>query len=225
MMALAAIAFDLDGTLVDSAPDIAHALNTALHAHGLQSFAAPRIRAWIGDGPDALIWRALEAQVPGIAAEPTRLQKLRAAFDAVTLAAPLRHGRVFDGIPAVLEQLGARLPLVVVTNKPTALAHAVLEAAGLRHRFAQVHGADAPELRKPAPRLLWQACAALNVAPSQMLMVGDSGLDVRAAHHAGCSAALALWGYGDDVPADDSRVWRVATPHHLIEGVALASVA
>lgn len=122
LRAVRAVAFDLDGTLVDSAADIGHALNTALAGAGLRCFDLATVRTWIGDGPDALIARALAAQ--GLSADDAALrQSLRAGFDAATLAAPLGQGRVFPGIAALLRQLSERrYPLAVVTNKPTRLA-------------------------------------------------------------------------------------------------------
>lgn len=213
-----AIAFDLDGTLVDSAPDIAAALNAALVSEGLQRFDLNAVRGWIGDGPDALILRALAAQGHQQPAEAVRT-RLRCEFDAHTLAAPLACGKVFDGIADLLAQLFDHYPMAVVTNKPTALAHAVLDAAGLSRFAATVHGADTTELRKPAPGLLLAAAQRLRVPPERLLMVGDSAPDMLAAHHAGCPAALVAWGYGGDAVPGDLRPWRVAQPEHLLNGL------
>ncbi len=210
-----ALAFDLDGTLVDSAPDIGHALNRALHESGLQGFALDLVRTWIGDGPDPLIVRALAALGQG---EPTAALRasLRAAFDRATLAAPLAQGRVYEGIDALLQKLQPRWPLVVVTNKPTALARAVLDAAGLRSRFAAVYGADAAALRKPAPAMLLQAARDLGVVPQQLLMVGDSVPDMGAASAAGAPAVWAGWGYGvvDTLPS--APRWHIDRPDQLL---------
>ncbi|WP_428419708.1 HAD-IA family hydrolase [Methylibium sp.] len=211
-----AIAFDLDGTLVDSAPDIAHALNTGLHEAGLQSFDLDRVRSWIGDGPDALIARAMSAQGLDAVSTAVVTSRVRAAFDVITLAAPLRHGMVYDGIAALLTPLQALRPLVVVTNKPTRLACAVLQAAGLLGHFAAVHGADTKRQRKPSPLLLEEAADRLRVSPGRLLMVGDSILDLRAAHAAGSQAALVLWGYGHHAVPESVDAWRVATPRHLL---------
>jgi phosphoglycolate phosphatase len=213
-----AVAFDLDGTLVDSAPDIAAALDAALCSAGLQRFDLVTVRAWVGDGPDALIARALAAQ--SLADAPPELRiRLRRGFDAHTLAAPLAHGRVFDGISELLAGLHRHYPLAVVTNKPSHLARAVLCAAGLSDFTVSVHGADTAELRKPAPGLLLAAAQRLAVSPARLLMVGDSAPDVLAAHNAGCPAALVAWGYGHgDVP-EQLRPWRVAEPQHLLQGL------
>jgi phosphoglycolate phosphatase len=210
-----ALAFDLDGTLVDSAPDIGHALNQALHESGLPGVAVERVRAWIGDGPDPLIARALAALGQG-QADPALRAMLRAAFDRATLAAPLAQGRVFEGIDALLQQLQPHWPMVVVTNKPTALARAVLAAAGLLPRLAAVYGADVASLRKPAPAMLQQAARQLGVAPQHLLMVGDSAADMGAAAAVGAPAVWAGWGYGLLHALPSAPLWRIDRPDQLL---------
>ncbi len=214
-----AIAFDLDGTLVDSAPDIAFALNQALTQAGLTGFDVARVRAWVGDGPDVLIDRALAAL--GCSGASANLRsELRRGFDAATLGAPLRHGRVCDGVAALIEQLRHVVPMVVVTNKPTTLARAVLDAGGLLEPMQAVFGADSAALRKPGPGLLLQAAAYLGLAPQRLLMVGDGAADLGAARAAGCPAAHVGWGYGDGAGAE--AAWRVATPEQLYERLCAA---
>ena len=212
-----AIAFDLDGTLVDSAPDIRVALNAALEEAGLERFDLDTVRAWIGDGPDALILQALRRQdLGGSEALRTRLRK---SFDAATLAAPLKHGSVFDGIAELVAGLRRALPMVVVTNKPTPLARAVLDAAGLLQPMVGVFGADTAVQRKPAPFLLQAAARQLGVEPARLLMVGDGPADLLAAQAAGCPAALVAWGYGGHAAANAAEAacaWRVSTPQQLL---------
>ncbi len=213
--AIAAVAFDLDGTLVDSAPDISHALNSSLAQEGLRRFDLATVRAWIGDGPDLLIQRALTEQ--GVALDDNALRvRLRRAFDVATLAAPLVDGRVYRGIIDLITGLHRVLPMVVITNKPTPLARAVLDAADILPFLAGVHGADSAAQRKPGPAMLLAAAASLGLAPARVLMVGDGPADLLAARAAGCPAALVAWGYGHDaVPAGlDPR--HIDTPQQLL---------
>jgi len=212
---IAAIAFDLDGTLVDSAPDIGQALNSALARAGLRRFDLGAIRAWVGDGPDALIDRALAKQ--GVdQADGSLHSRIRNDFDAATLAAPLDLGRVYPGIWEMLKALHDRVPMAVVTNKPTDLARAVLEAAGLLEFMQTVSGADRPELRKPRPAMLLAAGEWLGVDLSRLLMVGDGPADIRSAEAAGCPAALVAWGYASDAVPASARLLHVATPGELL---------
>ncbi len=215
LRAISAVAFDLDGTLIDSAADIGHAVNTALAAAGLQRFDLAAVRGWIGDGPDALIARALAAQ--DLSATDLALrQALRAGFDAATLATPLAHGHVYPGIAELLQQLSAHgYPLAVVTNKPTQLARAVLEAAGLLPFLSHLQGADSTAQRKPSPLMLQTTAAHLGVSTSRLLMVGDAPPDILAARAAGCPAALVGWGYGAHAVPVALNPWRVDQPQQL----------
>jgi len=218
MRAIKAVAFDLDGTLVDSAPDIQRALNASLRREGLPHFDLNRVRGWIGDGPDALIARALEAQ-GGSGADAALRARLRRWFDAATLAAPLAGGAVFPGIVDLVAGLSRVLPMVAVTNKPTPLARAVLDAAGLLPYLQGVHGADEPALRKPAPAMLLAACERLGVAPHELLMVGDAEPDMRSAHAAGCRAVLVSWGYGHATLPAWLDPLKVDAPAQLLEAL------
>lgn len=195
----AALAFDLDGTLIDTAPDIGAALNRALVGQGLQAVDAAQVRGWIGDGPDRLIERALQSQQ--VIPTPVLGTALRTAFDAATLAAPLAAGAVFPGIADLLARWHGRLPMAVVTNKPTTLSRSVLTAAGLLQHFEAVLGADRPAQRKPAPALLHAAARALGVPHARLLMIGDSRNDLLSAREAGCPALWVAWGYGDATAA------------------------
>ncbi|MBX3623093.1 MAG: HAD-IA family hydrolase [Rhizobacter sp.] len=212
-----ALCFDLDGTLVDSAAGIAHALNTSLQSVGLRRFELDTVRGWVGDGPDVLIRRALEACALRAADLTALAAQLRTSFDAVTLREPMAEGAAYDGVGALLHALSADYPLAVVTNKPTPLARAVLDAAGLLGAFDSVHGADTPAQRKPAPLLIQQACAQLDVPVADTLMVGDGPADLLAARAAGCHAAWVSWGYGHAQAAPPPGTWQLDTPQQLLE--------
>ncbi|MCX7175382.1 MAG: HAD-IA family hydrolase [Proteobacteria bacterium] len=215
-MLFKAIAFDLDGTLVDSAPDIAHALAVALCREDLPGFDLTTVRGWIGDGPDVLIARAL-ATCGAASNDPALRSRLRVAFDAATMSTPLVHGSVYGGIEALLAQLKDKLPLLVVTNRPTVLAKAVLSMAGLLPYFSAVFGADTHAQRKPAPFMLEAAALQLGLDRRHLLMVGDSPADLQSARTAGCSAVLVNWGYGAAHVPPDPGLWRVDTPSDLTQ--------
>jgi phosphoglycolate phosphatase len=222
MNPIRAVAFDLDGTLVDSAPDIGEALNRALRRVGLPTFEPGQVRGWIGDGPDVLIDRALQAL--GQPADTAVRAGMRRDFDSHTFESPLQHGSVYEGIAALLRQLQGRWPMVVVTNKPSALARAVLGAGGLLPHFSGVYGADEAHWRKPAPHLLERAAADIGVAPARVLMVGDSAADMGAAVAAGAQTAWAGWGYGRPHALRDSAQWRIGHPSELMPIVCAAMV-
>lgn len=213
-----AIAFDLDGTLVDSAADIWHALNAGLSETGLPNVDLATVRGWIGGGPDKLIARALAHL--GRTDDATLPARLRTAFDRATLAAPLDHGMVYDGIDEMVEGLYAVCPLVVVTNKPTPLARAVLAAAGLLPFMSAVYGGDREELLKPSPSMLVDASDRLAVSPAQLLMVGDSAADLLAAQAAGCPVALVNWGYGEHAAVPGVTPWPLTRPADLLAAMS-----
>lgn len=212
-MSIQAIAFDLDGTLVDSAAGVTLALNAALMNAGLAGFDRATVRGWIGDGPDALIQRALRASALDGVNPATLAWRLRRDFDEVTLRDPGAQGEPYPGIAELLRELSGAWPLAVVTNKPTPLARAVLEAAELLAFFAAVHGADTPAQRKPSPLLIEQAAQRLGLPAAALLMVGDGAADLRAAHAAGCRAAWVSWGYGEPPTGD---AWRLDAPQDLL---------
>jgi phosphoglycolate phosphatase len=210
------IAFDLDGTLVDSAPDIRHALNSALIKAGLKPFELERVRGWIGDGPDNTITQALMAQDVDPANAELRA-RLRRSFDVITLAMPLSLGSVYGGVRELVGDLHRRVAMVVVSNKPTPLARAVLEAARLLPMLSGVHGADTAALRKPAPAMLHAAADRLGLETPALLMVGDGPADLLAAQAAGCPAVLVEWGYGgENLPPGLVVQQRAATPLELL---------
>lgn len=219
-----AVAFDLDGTLVDTAPGVTCALNGALARASLHGFDVITIRGWIGGGPDALVQRALKALCLDDVDRGQLASVLRRDFDALTLEAPLADGAAFDGIDELLGLLTPRYPIVVVTNKPTELARAVLNDAGLMRHVKAVFGADLLAQRKPAPALLHQALAHLRVAPERLLMVGDAAFDMQAAHAAGSASAWARWGYAPE-PPKPMPLWTLDAPLDLLQWLHGAAAA
>jgi len=216
-----AVVFDLDGTLVDSAADIAHALNAALAWGGLRGFDLATVRGWIGNGPNALVANALKSQ--GADSDDMALRaRLHERFIEASHATPFEHGVVYPGIVDMLGELHGQLPMAVVTNKPTPLARLVIEAAGLTPYLRHVLGADTPEQRKPAPLNLQTTARELGVEVSNLLMVGDAPPDMLAAQAAGCASALVSWGYGAHAVPAEMQTWRIDQPNQLLAGLRAA---
>ena len=186
------LVFDLDGTLVDSLPGIAAALNAALGDLGAPPLPLPAIRTLIGDGSPALAARALAAC--GLPAE--RRQALLAGYLARYEADPTALSRPFPGVPEILRQLteaGCRLALC--TNKSQRAAEAMLCGFGLRGCFAAILGGDALPVHKPDPAHLRAAIAALGGSPGEAAMIGDNEHDAAMANAAGVPAILVRYGY------------------------------
>ena len=194
---LRAVGFDLDGTLVDTAPDLAAAMNGVLAALGARTLPYERIRAMIGGGIEHLVARALRASLGAeMAAEALQADAL-ARFRVTYGARLYEDSRLYPGVLETLRSLAAEgLALGCVTNKHSAFSVPLLRAVGLEGVLGFTLCADRFEDRKPQPNLLLAACRLLGVPPRAMLYVGDSQRDVQAAHAAGCRSALVTYGYG-----------------------------
>jgi phosphoglycolate phosphatase len=205
---------DLDGTLVDSVPDLLAALDRLLVPMGARPFARAEVTAMIGDGVAALVRRAFAAR--GIAEPPAAAATFLA--DYTPRAAELT--RPFPGIDAMLDALAAAgWRLAVCTNKPEAAARALLEVLGLTPRLAAIGGGDSFPVKKPDPRHLLATLEAAGGAPGQALMLGDHANDIDGARAAGIPAIFAGWGYG---PAAMAQGVPVAATPAAVPGLAAA---
>ncbi|MEO5340852.1 MAG: phosphoglycolate phosphatase [Magnetococcus sp. MYC-9] len=198
-----AVLFDLDGTLVDSAPDLCQAMNHVLALRGYPLLALEQVRHLVGHGARTLLARGFwgeEATPPP--ADPWFEEGVVAFLDyyRVHLA---DHTLPYPGAVQALQQLQQQgLPLGVVTNKPEELALRLLEQLDLRTCFVQVVGGDTLPQRKPAPEPLWHLLEPLQIPPHQALMVGDSATDLEAARAAGCPVVLMRHGYNRGVAVE-----------------------
>ena len=197
--------FDLDGTLVDSAPDIHAALNHALVDTQLPEVELSLTRDFVGMGSKALIRRALEHhQTNGIEtknANPGLMLDRFLQFYQSNLAV---HSTVFPGTCETLEALKQRgAQLAVVTNKYIGLSQSVLEALELKHFFSCVVGSETTANPKPAPDPALYACNELGVAPNNALFIGDASPDVGCAKAAGCPVVVLRDGYNNGIPASE----------------------
>jgi N-acetyl-D-muramate 6-phosphate phosphatase len=199
-MGLAAVLFDLDGTLLDTAPDMVGALNALRAEHSLPSLPYDAIRGMVSHGAA----RVVKAGFPD--AKPEFLTKLQQRFLEIYRSALSSETRLFPGMEEVLDTLANwRIKSGIVTNKAAWLTEPLLAALGLRARFACVVSGDTLAERKPHPKPLLHAAALAEVSPSECIYVGDAERDVEAAHAAAMPALVANYGY---LRADeDSSLW------------------
>jgi phosphoglycolate phosphatase len=182
---------DLDGTLVDSVPDLAAALNRLMAARGLPAFGRAEVAAMVGDGAAALLARAFAAHAA--MQDEAALDAFLTDYTANAAVAT----RPFPGVEQGLDTLeAAGWRLAVCTNKPEAATRALLAALGLEHRFAAIGGGDTFPVRKPDPAHLRATLAAAGGTPERAVMVGDHHNDVAAASGASVPCIFAAWGYG-----------------------------
>jgi phosphoglycolate phosphatase len=189
-----AIVWDLDGTLVDSAPDLATALNTVLDMRGFANHSLETIRGMIGNGVPKLIERGFNAI--GVRLQPEQLEQLIPIFVKVYSECATEQTRPYPHIVETLEQLQAmNIPMGVCTNKPEALSRQILDGLDLSKYFSSVVGGDTTSTRKPDPQPLLRCLQELVTEPKAAMMIGDSTVDVDAARAAGVEVGVVPWGY------------------------------
>jgi phosphoglycolate phosphatase len=211
---VALVTFDLDGTLIDSVPDLAAAVDACLVEFGLPPAGEARVRDWVGNGSHTLMERALTfglGEAPGEAA----LARAHEAFLAHYGRDPASHTRLYPGVRECLDALRGRgLPLALVTNKPYAFIAPILQQFALHDHFALCLGGDSLPQKKPDPAPLWHVAAHFRVAPEACLMVGDSRHDIAAGKAAGFRTLAVPYGYNHGEPVRDSR------PDGVVESLA-----
>ncbi len=196
-----AIVFDLDGTLVDSAPEIAAALNTAMAEIDQPPFPLTEVQTFIGGGAKVALQRALVAR--GAAIDEAVFDTMMASFYKVYAEVSEAGKGLYPGVEETLAELARhRLPLGVCTNKAEHITAIALRALGIAPYFSAVVGARDDLPRKPAPDMLLAVLGQLGARPSEALVVGDSRSDVGAARAAGCPVIAVSYGYAHGPVAD-----------------------
>ena len=195
------LVLDLDGTLVDSLPDLTAALNRLMAARGLPNFAPAELKPMIGDGTTTLIARAFAArgEAPGLGDH----ERFTADYAGHVAAATHPYPRVDETLTA-LQSKGWRF--AVCTNKSTAATEALLAALGMRHWFAALGCGDSFAAHKPNPVHLLGTVEAAGGTPTRAVMVGDNRNDVAVAIAAAMPGIFAAWGYGAKTPDGTSVV-------------------
>jgi len=188
------IVFDLDGTLVDTAPDILAYLNEMLNELGRPGLELDKVRTMIGEGVRRLLIRGLEAS--GGVPDDLDIEDLFGRYLERYTAEPVRTSQPYPGVIETLEALaGAGINLGVCTNKPQAPTDRLLARLGLDHYFSSVIGGDALPTQKPDPTHLLTVLERLNVRPERAVLIGDSATDLKTARAAAIPCILVSFGY------------------------------
>jgi phosphoglycolate phosphatase len=200
-MAAPTLVFDLDGTLVDTAPDLVGGLNVAMALEGLDPISVQEVRRIVGGGVRVMLARGLEER--GHTVPKSRFEELAAAFLAHYEIHIADESRPYPDVAQVLDRLAAAgNTLAVCTNKPEKLSLLLLEALGLRSRFAAICGADTFPVRKPDPLHLIGTIERAGGDVTRAVMIGDSRADRDVARNAKVPCVLLDYGY-TDVPAKE----------------------
>ncbi|ENA1777052.1 phosphoglycolate phosphatase [Yersinia ruckeri] len=192
--AIRGLAFDLDGTLVDSVPGLSSAMDMALEHQRLPRAGQTRVSTWIGNGADVLVERAL--RWAGVEPQPELCRQTRELFDGYYAQTVERGSQLFPQVKDTLAQLAAAgLPMGLITNKPTPFVAPLLASLGIADYFSLVIGGDDVIEKKPHPAPLYLMLGKMGLRASKLLFVGDSRNDIMAAQAAGCPCVGLTYGY------------------------------
>ncbi|HVO89773.1 MAG TPA: phosphoglycolate phosphatase [Casimicrobiaceae bacterium] len=198
-----AIAFDLDGTLLDTIHDLAAAVNALLVESGMKALPPATIRNLVGKGMPHLLTRSI-ALARGTPPDETELARFHSRYQDIYGARLGEATQPFPELHDTLDHLVARgFRLAVITNKASKFVEPHLVAADIAQYFDVVVGGDDASAKKPHAAPLLLAAAKLHVPPARMLMVGDSANDVDAARAAGCPVVVVPHGYSEGIPVQD----------------------
>lgn len=200
-----AVLIDLDGTLIDSAPEIAKAASDMLTVLNLPTLPIDTVQGFIGEGAAVLIKRCLMAVLP-TAPDDALFNKAQKHFIALYRSACIQS-QPYPQVVAGLKALKALdLPIACVTNKPAVFTQAMLEATGLHAYFDTVVSGDTLNKKKPEPDQIFHICKLFNIDPWDALLIGDSNTDIKAAKNAGCYVFTVPYGYNQGLEIDPSAV-------------------
>lgn len=200
-----ALAFDLDGTLVDSAPGLAAAIDRALETLGLPQPGVKLASTWIGNGADIMMERALTWALKR-QPQVDEQRDARALFDKFYAETVEAGSTLFPRVIETLEKLRQQqLPLAIVTNKPTPFVAPLLQSLGIADYFSLIIGGDDVLVKKPHPAAIFMVLGKFGLLPNELLFVGDSRNDILAAQAAGCPCIGMTFGYNYGEPIATSQ--------------------
>ena len=198
-----AVLIDLDGTLVDSLPDIVRAVNSMREELGLSMLPARQIATYVGRGVDVLVHRALTETMHD-QAPPETFQRGKQSFSRQYSEVNGNESRVYSGVKHALEDLrGKKIALACVTNKPRSFTLQLLARTELKAAFNAIVSGDDTVQKKPHGEPMLHASRLLGVAPSDATVIGDSENDVLSARAAGCRVIVVETGYNEGKPVAD----------------------
>lgn len=188
------IAFDLDGTLVDSAPGLADAVDLALKEFGLPAAGVERLSTWIGNGADVMVERAVRWAEGDMS--PEFCQNVRDRFDHYYAETAASGSKLYPQVKQTLAALKEKgVPMGLITNKPTPFVAPLLNSLDIAEYFTVVIGGDDVAQKKPHPAPMYLMLAKLGLRASELVFVGDSRNDIQAAQAAGCRCVGLTYGY------------------------------
>ena len=196
-----AVLFDLDGTLLDTVPDLACAVNRMLSEMHMPSLSEEVVATFVGRGIGKLVERSLDRVGADVAGQ---MQSAMDVFERCYGEESGRRSRPYAGVESGLRRLAmAGMPMGVVTNKAARFTHELIRTVGWESYFPVVVSGDTLPVRKPDPLTVLHACAKLSVPPEQTLFIGDSRHDVEAARGAGCTVWCVPYGYNEGQPVGE----------------------
>lgn len=211
------VMFDLDGTLVDSAPDIAIAVNKTLTVLNLPTVFEEQVRTWVGNGADVLIRRALTNGDDQLAIDQALWDK---AYKILLEVYPYHHEAkyVYEGVRPFLDFLQKQgVKMAIVTNKPTPFVEPLLKELALDQYFQWIIGGGSLPQKKPAPEPLFYVLEKAEISADKALFIGDSRNDVRAAQAANVACAALTYGYNHGHPIqEENPTWVINDLRELL---------
>jgi len=205
------VIFDLDGTLIHTGPDIAHAANNMLRELGRPMYPEQQVMQWIGNGASRLVKRALTGSLDA-EPDPALFDQAHRIFRKHYLAGVCQHSRPYPDVVEALRLLREQdYPLACVTNKPAIFTTPLLRALELADFFGVIVSGDSLPQKKPHPLQLEYVCERFAVAPDQAVLVGDSVNDIKAARAAGMPVICVSYGYNQGLDLTKLQ------PHAMID--------